>query len=417
MTMTASPITRDAPVDKTFRGGTHRMVSPTSTVDRITPLLPALGITRVADVTGLDRIGIPVVVVCRPNSRSLSVSQGKGVDLASAKASGIMESIESWHGERIDAPLRLGTYEDVRYSHRVAHLPTLPRVEASAFHRNLPLLWIEGRDLLSGEPVLLPYELVHTNFTLPLPTGHGCFAPSSNGLASGNHVLEAISHAISEVVERDANTLWNLLDDDAARATRIDLSTIDDDDCRSILALYDAASVDVAVWEMTSDVGIPAFRCVIAERGVDTFQVLHSAAGMGCHPVRTVALSRALTEAAQSRLTVTAGSRDDVLRTDYDRFRSPDLLRRDQALVGDGGAAKPFSDGPSFDGATFDDDVEWMLARLTARGIREVVVVDLTRSDLGIPVVRVVIPGMEVAGVIPGTAYGDRAKALVSKAS
>ncbi len=57
--------------------------------------LAVMGISRVTNVTGLDTVGIPLVMVCRPNSRSISVSQGKGCDLDAAKASGVMESVET----------------------------------------------------------------------------------------------------------------------------------------------------------------------------------------------------------------------------------------------------------------------------------------------------------------------------------
>src|SRR4051812_35005545 len=90
---------------KGFRAGTHRCVSPAETVARLRPHLAGMGITRVANVTGLDVIGIPVVMVCRPNSRSLSVSQGKGLDLDAARASGLMESVEMFHAERAIGPL------------------------------------------------------------------------------------------------------------------------------------------------------------------------------------------------------------------------------------------------------------------------------------------------------------------------
>jgi len=81
-------------VPKAFRRGTHRAVAPAETVARVRPFLAAMGITRVANVTGLDHVGIPVVMVCRPNSWSLAVSQGEGLDLAAAEASGLMEAIE-----------------------------------------------------------------------------------------------------------------------------------------------------------------------------------------------------------------------------------------------------------------------------------------------------------------------------------
>src|SRR5947209_7315915 len=89
------------PVPKGFRAGTHRVISPAETCARVRPLMPVMGITRIANITGLDSIGIPVVMVCRPNSRALAVAQGKGLDLDAAKASGLMESVESYHAERI----------------------------------------------------------------------------------------------------------------------------------------------------------------------------------------------------------------------------------------------------------------------------------------------------------------------------
>src|ERR1019366_4174255 len=92
-------------------------------------------------------IGIPVVMVCRPNSRSVAVSQGKGLTLAAAKASGVMESVEGYHAEHIALPLKYSSYEELRYSHQVADPEDLPKTCDSLFHPNLPLLWIETHDL------------------------------------------------------------------------------------------------------------------------------------------------------------------------------------------------------------------------------------------------------------------------------
>src|SRR5689334_11965252 len=106
--------------------GTYRSIPPEQTLERVKPFLPAMGITRIANVTYLDNIGIPVVMVCRPNSRSLSVSQGKGLTLAAAKASGVMESIENCHAEAITHALRLMTYNDLEKVSYVADIEQLP---------------------------------------------------------------------------------------------------------------------------------------------------------------------------------------------------------------------------------------------------------------------------------------------------
>jgi YcaO-like protein with predicted kinase domain len=415
-TMTLPPAL-SVPVPKTFRGGTHRIISPEQTIARVRPFLPVMGITRVANITGLDRIGVPVVVVVRPNSRSLSVSQGKGLDLPSAKASALMESIEAWHAERIVLPMKLGSYEDLRYTHPLADVEELPRIRDSVFHPDLPLLWTEGFDILRNEAVWSPYELVHTNYTLPHATGHGCFAPSSNGLASGNHLLEAISHGICEVVERDATALWYALSDEEQHRSRVDPDTVDDSNCREVLDRYERAGVGVVIWEITSDVGIPAFMCIITEREEHRLHTIHSAAGMGCHPVRGVALLRALTEAAQSRLTIIAGSRDDIFRDDYERVRGPDVLRRDRELLRVHAPMRHFHDGPSFESESFNEDVAWELERLASVGVTRVIVHDLTRHEMQIPVVRVVIPGLEGPSSLQGYAPGSRVRARLARAA
>ncbi len=395
---------------KAFCDGTHRLIPPAETLAWVSRFLPVMGITRIANVTGLDTVGIPVVMVCRPNSRSVSVAQGKGCSLAAAKASGVMESIESYHAERIDLPLKLGGLEDLRYQNPMIDVGRLPRLSDSRFTPYTQLLWIEGQDILGGGPVWLPYEMVHLDYTLPLPTGHGCFVASSNGLASGNHRLEAISHGITEVVERDATTLWHLLDSEAQQATQIDLETVDDPACRALLAKFAEAGVLVAVWETTSDVGIPAFLCRILQQEGPPSNTLRPASGMGCHAARNVALLRALTEAAQSRLTFISGARDDMGRDEYKRFLDRETYDAWRATMEQGRPSRRFQQVPSFQGNSFEEDIAWQLDRLRSVGIEQVAVVDLTKPAFAIPVVRVVIPGLEGLDGSPKFVPGSRAK-------
>src|SRR5215470_14988881 len=97
-----------------YHFGTARARAPRETLRRITPLLPRAGITRLADVTGLDWIGLPVYQAIRPNSRNISVSQGKGLTRDQAKVSALMESLESFHAEQIDQPSTVGTLRSMR---------------------------------------------------------------------------------------------------------------------------------------------------------------------------------------------------------------------------------------------------------------------------------------------------------------
>jgi YcaO-like protein with predicted kinase domain len=390
-------------IRKGFCTGTHRIRTPLETVKHMAEYMPAMGITRIANVTGLDRIGVPVVSVYRPNSRSVAVAQGKGTDLQAAAASGLMESIETWHAERITLPLIHATYDEMRLLHSLIPVDDLPLVPNHRFHGNFSILWIESYDLLKLKPYWIPYELVHTNYTSPMPSGSGCFYAGSNGLASGNHLLEAIIHGICEVIERDAVTLWRHA---PAWERRIDLGTVTDADCLGLLKLFRQADLLVGVWDITTGVGVPTFFCWLAEQG--PYPLLSQPTmGAGCHPVREIALSRALTEAAQERLTIISGARDDLHRTDYEAMSQP--LAVAQERVFGMSSSKNFTDGISWRTDSLNDDLAWLLARLEADGIEHVLVVDLTRADLQIPVVRVVIPGMETPCDGPSYVPGKRA--------
>ncbi len=191
-------------------------------------------------------------------------------------------------------------------------------------------MWIEGQDLVSKAPVWLPYETVHGDYTLPQPAGSGCFAASTNGLASGNHLLEAINHAICEVVERDSTSLWNHLHPAWRDPTRLDLTTVDDDACLEVIDRLERAGIEVAVWDTTSDIGMPSFYCLILDR---LHERAHSGGGAGAHSVRGVALLRALTEAVQVRTTYIAGSRDDLRPDEFAPPAIEQKLRRARTLM------------------------------------------------------------------------------------
>jgi len=402
---------------KRFMNGTHRLVHPDETVARMKPLLPVMGITRMADVTGLDTLGVPVVMVTRPNARSISVSQGKGLTLAAARASGLMESIEQWHAERILLPLKLGSVNELRHRHRLVDVHGLPRMSTAMLHDDLRLFWVTGMDMTSGAPTWVPFEVVHTDFSLPLQAASGALVMSSNGLASGNHPLEAVSHALCELIERDASTQWRLSSPEVMRRARVDLSTVDDPSCRMILERLEGADVRVFVWDITSDIGVPAYYCAIVDRAPSALRPLGPVSGSGCHPERGVALLRALTEAAQSRLTIITGARDDIRAQGNGPDEDFVAAQRFHVEHGAAPAERSFQDAPNHAGEALDDDVAWEIERLRAAGFHQIVAVDLTRIELGIPVVRVVIPGLEPLHDTPGYIPGARAKRRLSERS
>ena len=369
-------------------------MAPERTLERLLPVRAQVGVTRVAVVTGLDTVGIPVVMVCRPNGRSLSVSQGKGVDLVSAKVSGIMEAVEAWHAEHVLLPLRLATYRELAAVAPVVDVEQLPRPARSRFHPDLSILWAEGTDVFSGGRLWVPYESVHLDYRVTGPQGTGCFLANGTGLAAGNHVLEAVSHALCEVVERDAFALWDERPPEDREARQVDLDGVTDPGCRRLLDAFAQAGVGVLASDLTTDVGLPVFSVTVVNREPDPLRRFPAAMGGGCHPDRAVALSRALTEAAQARLTLIAGTRDDFTPGYYRQLKDPDMLATHLARLG-AAATRSFADVAHVPAATLDEDVTNEFDRLKAVGVRQAVLVDLTRPELGIPVVRMVVPGLE----------------------
>lgn len=376
---------------KAYTSGTHRSRSPKETLRDYGRFLPRMGITRLANVTGLDSIGLPVYMAIRPNSRALATSQGKGLDTNSAKASALMESIEAWHAERIDAPLRHESYWALRDTASVVDATKLPLQRGADLRLDVPHTWIEGYDLLRRESSWVPYECVSTNLVHP-PHHELTFFQGSNGLASGNHILEAVVHGLCEVIERDAMTLWRLSSD----LCRMDPSTVDDPHCAQVLDLLERADVEAVVFDLTSDTRVPAYACTIFDRPDENrWRSLGVYDGFGCHLSPAIALMRALTEAVQSRVTYTSGSRDDIFREDYRQATNEDVRGGIWEEMSQSPPTKTFRCHRDLSTGTFEGDVATLLASLRDTGIDNVVVVDLTKPEIGIPVVKVVVPGLE----------------------
>jgi ribosomal protein S12 methylthiotransferase accessory factor len=370
-----------------------------------------MGITRLGNVTGLDCIGIPVAVAVRPNSRSVSVSQGKGATLTHALASALMEAIEGFHAEDLASRFRTACARELASEACVADHKRLSR-SGQPLPGDVPIPWIEGIELLSGEACWVPAEAVHLDMTLPARPGSGYFLASSNGLASGNHLLEALSSGICEVVERDAVALWMAETLAGQGARRLDLGSIDAPDCRRFLDAYDKAGIAVRVWNVTSDVGIAAFVCDIFPRAEDPSADLPRFRGAGCHPSRDIALARALSEAAQVRLTHIAGIRDDLPKSEYKRHAAEKLGAALLDYRSRHASACAFQAVPSFESDDFVVEVQWQLQRLRQVGAQQVIVVDLTRAEYGIPVVKVVVPALEGNASHPDYSPGPRAEAV-----
>jgi YcaO-like protein with predicted kinase domain len=403
----------DYPQAIAYRIGTHRIQSPEKTLAFVKPFMEAMGITRIADVTGLDTIGIPVVMVCRPHSRSVSVSQGKGNNLAAAQASGLMESVEGYHAEHIVLPLRIASLADMESSCSMVDIAALPTVEGSLFDNHYPIAWIEAEELLHKDSRWLPYEMVHTNYTDPRPSGSGCFPASSNGLASGNNMDEATIHAICEVIERDAITLWHQLGPQGIDHTSISNDSIDSELCVETLAKLSSAGQNTFIWDITSDTKIPTYISVILDGNSHS---PHIGVGSGTHLCREVALLRALHEAVQVRTTYIVGARDDITADEYTQAGIREKHDFYESIISESTFSGSYTQTLDIHKHTVDEDLITLLVNLKGVGITQVARVDLRKPEYGVAVVRVVIPGLEPPhddiGYIPGVRALRRSKNL-----
>jgi thiazole/oxazole-forming peptide maturase SagD family component len=332
----------------------------------------------------------------------VSVSLGKGLTLDQAMASALMEAAENFHGEEISERFRFASRRALSAEAAVADTVRLCRT-GRPLDEDTVIPWIEGYDLLRREPCFVPADLVHTDTTLPAAAGGSHFPVSSNGLASGNHLAEAVVAAICEVVERDAVARWKRHGLRGRAPYVLDGRTVGDPDCLGLLELYARAGVAVRLWNLTTATGVATFACDIRPLPDADTPLRRRFRTAACHPERRLALVGALVEAAQSRLTYIAGTRDDLLPQDY---HDPDGADLAEVLQDAFTAEVTPQDFANVSDHTTDNaaaTIDWLLGRLAGAGIERVVAVDLTRDEFGIAVVRVVIPGLAFPSA-PGAA-------------
>lgn len=380
---------------KSYLEGTHRACAPAQTWNWLLPKAHAVGVTRVARVSGLDRIDMPVWVAVRPNARGLATSQGKGLSHDAARVSAAMESVENWHAENMNCNVRIATWQSLQQNEPAVNPEALNYYRDTPPRPDVALPWIAAFDLVSQAPCWVPYECVSTDYVVKSDGSlRSTFVQSSNGLAGGNHVLEAVAHGLCELIERHAIAR----DMDRIRAfdseIRVDPAQIQDAACREVLELIEAAGCQIAIFSLPSGFGIPVYACSIMP--VEDGRRLHALPpfnGYGCHLEPSVALLRALTEAVQSRVTYIAGSRDDISLAEYRRAGNPDDLSSYQALF-DRPAAAPPAVSDVHACPSFEEDVQHIVRVLVSHGYDQVLVADLRKRGLDVPVVKVLVPGL-----------------------
>jgi putative methanogenesis marker protein 1 len=383
---------------KTYNNETQRAVPLEETLARIEPKVPAAGITRVADITNLDRIGVPVFSCIRPTAESgaITVYNGKGATVEESRISAIMEGIERYSSELHDRRTHFATYQEMFAHGRVLDPKDLILPKDADLDR--AIAWVEGYDITNDEEVIVPAQAVF--HPLPPHTGQ-LFRTSTNGLASGNTLEEAVFHALSEVIERDA---WSLVE--ASRNTGPSVVKIDDPICRAMQKKFTDAQVEVLVRDITSDIGIPTMAAVADDVLLRDPMLL--TIGIGTHTSARIAVMRALTEVAQSRLTQIHGAREDTVLAELRKKMGYDRAKRINAYWFRDNGTLDYSKIASYDSDDFLTDIQFMVEALKNKGLDRVIVVDLTREEIGIPVVRVIVPGLEIFAMDPER-RGERA--------
>jgi ribosomal protein S12 methylthiotransferase accessory factor len=374
-----------------------RSVPPIETEAQVRSLLPSIPVTRVAELTPLDVVGLPVFSACTPLATDLAVHLGKGIDARGAWLGAVMEAIERVSAEEFDeASTVRASFEELHMGSgdAVALDPgsfCLPPESSYRPDRDIP--WVPGQDLLQDQPVWLARDLVVN------PPRDGLLVHiDTNGLASGNSYLEAVVHGICEVIERDAFSQVDFCamfadsHDRTMPVRTVDLATLPPVGA-SVVERLRAAGQDVVVQDITSDLAVATFAAYVLEPSYPTpgGTVPMLFLGLGTHPDSPVAVVRALVEANQARLARIQGARDSY-NTARAHVRTTTLLdvlgRLTPAPV------VPFDEVPSSPSDDLLEDLKFLLGRLESQTLDRCVVVDLMEPDLGIPVVRVRVPGL-----------------------
>jgi ribosomal protein S12 methylthiotransferase accessory factor len=365
-------------------------------LSRAQALAPEVGISRVTDITRLDRLGVPVFSSIRPAaaSGSLCVNAGKGLSAGEARVGAYMEAIEFAFGEpkasrleRFDVPTRAV----------LAPARNLSIVDLCPFARvSIPLderiECVEARDL-HDKTFLVPSELVF--FPFPRPDALTLFCASTNGLASGATLTEATVHGLFEAIERDiASFEWV-----TPRSQRVDEASLPGAH-RAIIERARQQQLEISVRWLPSDFEIPCFQAMLWERG--RLDPVFMTDGFGCHLDPAIALTRAITEAIQGRLSFIHGGRDDIQdrHDELGHWRASKKRSYAQALIRRANRKTKLVDfGAIPDRSADAASLEALLAQtcryLERAGLRQVLRVRLTPKDSPLTVVRVIVPGLE----------------------
>jgi ribosomal protein S12 methylthiotransferase accessory factor len=377
--------------------GTQRVFDPETTLANTTKLLPKIGVTRIANITDLDRVGIPVFSAIRPSAAAgaISIYSGKGISETNARISAIMESFErclaeqpevsiNLHGVELNTERINGTYESLCESYPTLYPDALLLPQPVAELTSLE--WVMGHDLINDLEVLVPANAVFHPYDPQ--NGTKLFRSNTNGLASGNTIEEAILHGLLEVIERDELSIAEYTRNPG---TEIVLTENDGMNFKLKRKLEDAGIL-VKIWLIDSDIEIPTVVVALDDTVLKDPALL--VMGAGAHLSPEIAVSRAITEAAQSRVVQIHGAREDTDREQVVRTFGYDHMKKmnsywyeDLEKVHMDELADNSNDTPAANINTVLEQLDDI-----ADGA---IIADLSRG-VDIPVIRAIIPAFEL---------------------
>ncbi len=285
-----------------------RSKDPKSAWDTIEEYASRFGITRIANITGLDHIGIPVFSGIRPNSRTIVASAGKGLTNIESAVSAGMEAIETEVAERLNRSETIQCrWNELKPNQRIL-LNDLPLLPKSILDSNTILSWSVCESLNKNSSCYLPSSMIGMNAESVIEPLR-IFPTGSNGLASGLSLEDAILSGLYELIERDAMRCWiNAIHNKGLRDAYINTESINYDSTKSLISKIEISNLNIYLSNWTTDIGISVFRCLIVG---DIDATVSITEGFGCHHITEIAINRAITEAVQARTVIIAGARDD----------------------------------------------------------------------------------------------------------
>ncbi len=383
--------------DIRYLEGTQRVFSPETTLAKTAKLLQRIGVTRIANITDLDRVGIPVFSAIRPSAAAgaISIYSGKGTTETNARISAIMESFERCLAEQPEVSVNLAgidlntdrvvdTYESLSESYPALYPDALlvPR----PIDEFTSIEWVMGHDIMNDIEVYVPANAVFHPYDPH--NGTKLFRSNTNGLASGNTIEEAVLHGLLEVVERDALSIAEFSRNPGKEIL------LDESDGMNyeLKTRMEEAGIEVKLWLLESDINIPTVVAALDDTVLKDPALL--VMGAGAHLSPEIAITRALTEAAQSRVVQIHGAREDTDRERVVRTFGYEHMRKMNSYWYEELESVSMDELKDCSGDTPAANISTLLARL--EGIADgAIIVDLSRG-VDIPVVRAIIPLFEL---------------------